>query len=54
MNFKLLICSKCKTEFAFDVRDLWKIPVCPRCEGTLIKEKTGEDKSQPVSVKDSV
>ena len=37
MDYKLLICSKCKTEFVFSVRDLWRIPVCPRCGGGLVK-----------------
>ena len=37
MEYKVLICVKCKTETIFLVKDLWRIPRCPRCDGGLVK-----------------
>jgi len=37
MNYKLLICVKCKTEIIFLAKDLWRTPRCPRCDGSLVE-----------------
>ncbi|MBR4396751.1 MAG: hypothetical protein IKS93_02740 [Methanobrevibacter sp.] len=35
-----LKCVKCESSFIFNRKDLWIIPKCPRCDGTLLDKET--------------